>query len=221
MQRFFPIVVFIFLTACSNDQEKIEDLDFEESLNTLSEDILGPVWEVKSDNEFFEIEIPTQMKERDNLNPDAKLQYSFLEKTDSAVHEHFVIVVVEPYPDNDDSSDDIDVAGYTDAYIDSLMKGRAFEVLNEPTIEAINNTEATIHELSSFILGPDEQEIGIFYMLGVYKGSEGLYQVLTWTLTNQKDLFYGDMKHMLHSFKEIDSKLAEVHDEEDHAGHNH
>lgn len=221
MHKFYPFLAIIIFTACSGETESTDNVDFEESLNDLSEDILGPVWRVKSDSEFFELDIPVQMEVRDNLNPDASLQYSFLEKTDSAVHEHFIIVLKEPYPKGRNLSDSVDVVGFTEAYIDSLMRGRAFEVLNEPTVETIHQMEATIHELGSVIIGPNEEEIGIFYMLGVFKGQKGLYQVLTWTLMDQKDLFYGDMRHMMYSFKEIgEGKVGEQGDH-DHAGHNH
>lgn len=202
MHKFLPAILVFFICACSADQNSAEEIDIEKEMNELSEDILGPVWTVRTDSQFFEIELPTHMVPSEKtLNPNASLQYRFINVTDTATHEHFVIALIEDLPD--ETVDSVDLVGFTEAYIDSLMLGREYEIQNNPAIERVNEMDAIIHEFTSSLFTQDGDEIGLYYMFGVFKGQRAVYQVLTWTLLDQRDLFRSDMKHMMYSFKEI------------------
>ena len=216
MNRFLPLFFIALLLSCSGDSDAVEeDVDLNEAFEELTEEVLGPVWSVRSDGNFFEIELPTVMKEWDGLNPDASLQYGFAEDLDTAKHENFIIVVVEDF--GEEKMDSVDHIGFTEAYLDSLMRGRQFEVENEPAVEQINEMDAIIHELKSTLTAANDKQVELYYMMGVFKGQRALYQVLSWTLYDQKELFRNDMRHMMYSFHE----LGVDHVGHDHDHHNH
>jgi hypothetical protein len=204
MRKSIPFISALLLFSCSGEVQVENDEDiFDSTYEELQEDIIGPVWQIQTDSEFFEIDIPSQMEVNDQLNPEARLQYGYLEKVDGVVMENFVIVIVEEYPDEEDVADQIDIVGFTEAYVDSLMIGKEYEVLNEPALETINGMDAIVHEMNAPIVAANDSLIDLFYILGVYRGQRGLYQVLSWTLMDQKDSFRADMKRMIYSLKEL------------------
>jgi hypothetical protein len=40
-------------------------------------------------------------------------------------------------------------------------------------------------------------------MMGVMQGEKGFYQVVSWSVADQKDIFRADMERMIRSFREI------------------
>lgn len=200
MRKILPLFILTVFISCAGDSAD-DEIDLDQVYQELTEEVIEPVWSIRSDGQFFEIELPSVMEERENLNPDADLQYGFVGFIDSLQRENFILVLTEEFPE--EKMDSVDHVGFTEAYIDSLMGGRDFEVLNEPAIESINQMNAIIHEISSSFSGPDNELIELYYMFGVFKGERALYQVLTWTLMDQKETFRADMKHMMYSFKEL------------------
>ena len=94
-------------SSLSNDQDDEATVDIDETFEALQEDIVGPVWQTQTDEDFFEIDIPSQMEYNDKLNPEARLQYSYLEKVDNVVMENYILVIVEEFPEEGKISDQI------------------------------------------------------------------------------------------------------------------
>ncbi|UKN01635.1 hypothetical protein K6119_18085 [Paracrocinitomix mangrovi] len=205
---YFYCFTVLFIFSCSSeDQDNLKEdssENFNQSLEDLQEEIVGPVWAVQSDSNYFEIDIPTQMEYMDHLNPEANLEYGFTERIDGEVKENYIIVMVEPFPEGQVKKEEIKLKEFAEAYIDSLMIGKdSYEILNEPVEESINGMKAYNFELSATMLVKENTKVDIYYRLGVFLGEKALYQVLSWTLMSQKDNFNGDMKRMIYSFKEI------------------
>lgn len=226
MPKYLYFFSLFFFFSCGNaSDESLQDVDIEETFDELSDQLTDPIWQVRSDGELFEIDIPTEMQEKDNLNPDARLQYAFIDKIDGVVNENYVIVIAELFPEGEDIASKVDILGFTEAYLDSLMDGKeGYTVENKPAIESINGLEAVVHELKAPIKTANDSLVDIYYMLGVYAGQKALYQVLSWTLYDQKELFRTDMKRMIYSFKEVGVETKDVHEtheDHDHSDYNH
>ncbi|MBD3637687.1 MAG: hypothetical protein HUJ25_10060 [Crocinitomicaceae bacterium] len=209
MKYTFLVLFGALVASCTGEKSPSDkDLDIEQEFEELSDELLGddtdnPVWTMRSDSAFFEMEVPTQMEPNERLNPIAKLKYGYVGKFEGEVKEHFVIVLVEELPD-DVEGKDVDIVGFTEAYIDSLMDSKeSYEILNEPALESINEMDAIVHELRASLIGTNDSLVDIYYMLGVYLGERAIYQVLTWTLMDQKDDFRSDMRRMIYSFSEL------------------
>lgn len=201
---------FLFLPACQSDEsEDIDKQDQEVDLNTsfeaLQNELIEPVWGVETDGEYFEIEIPKQMREEDSLNVEASLQYAYVEKVEGEVKENYIIVLVHDKKQLKTSSKaEYTVASYNQLSVENLMEGKqSYEVLEKTDKIEINGREAVVNEIKSGIQMKNGNILDVFYMLAVIEGEKAFYQILSWTLMNQKSDFKADMKRMIYSFKEI------------------
>lgn len=200
-------IALLFFTSCGGGEGESEesDLDLQQSLDSLSEDLLDPIWRVKSDSQYCQIEIPQQMEEMDELNPTATIEYGYFEDLGGEVKENYIIVIPHTKEDLEAETPGAEytVTNYSDLSLKTLMANKeSYKVLNEVEEESINGMPAMIHEIQASIHVTDSSHIDVFYMLGVFEGEKAFYQVLSWTLFHQKGDFRNDMRHMMYSFKE-------------------
>lgn len=195
------------MSACGDEDQSLDnEVDLEETFQELSENINTSIWEVRTDGELFEIEVPNQMKQMDELNPTAKLEYGYYERFGSEVKENYILVMPheldeleEEFPNQTHS-----IQSYAELSVNNMMAGKSsYEVLNDEALEKINGMDAIIHEIKASMLVSDSATVDLYYMLGVFEGEKAFYQVLSWTLLEQKEDFRADMRHMIYSFKEI------------------
>jgi hypothetical protein len=199
------ILILPLLMACGGEEDRSEtaDVDLQESLDQLTAEMDDPVWEFKSHNDEFEIEIPAQMQERSDLNPTAQLQFSYTERFFDETMENYIIVLSDAYEEDKIPVDNSGLFGYADRSLDSLMKGKeSFEILNEPVIDTINSMSAVMHQVKASMALSDTNKIDVYYHTGVYQGAKAHYQIVSWTLFDQKEDFEKDMERMVYSFKE-------------------
>ena len=200
------------LVSCSGEEEsdtsdlEVEETDFNDTYNELQGELIDPVWQKQTDGEYFEIEIPTEMHEEDSLNVEASLQYGYLDKVEGVVKENYIIVLVHDkaeLKDDKDNAFEYNVENYNELAKENLLEGKLLdESFNETEKVDINGNSAVINEIKAGIKMMDGRVVDVYYMLGVIEGEKAFYQVLTWTLWEQKSDFKADMKHMILSFQE-------------------
>lgn len=222
------LLFFVGFVSCSAEPEKKSEEDLNSTLEQLTEDIAGPVWEMKSDGQLFEMEIPFQMEQMDELNPIASLEYGYTESLGGEVKENYVIVIPHLRSELEAETPDFhyNVENYSALSITTLMQDKSsYEIINDVAQEEINGMPAMVHEIEASIQVSDSLSVDAYYMLGVYEGVDAFYQVLLWTVQSQKDDFRSDMRHMIYSFRELgDHDIVHDHGQEDsdgHEGHNH
>lgn len=201
------LVLAGLISSCDDqDQSQSAEIDLEETFQELSEDINTSIWEVQSDGELFELEIPNQMKQMDELNPTAKLEFGYYERLGADVKENYIIVMPHQIAELEEESPNQthSIQSYAELSVNNMMEGKSsYEILNDEALEQINGMDAIIHEIRASMSVTDSTTVDLYYMLGVFEGEKTFYQVLSWTLLDQKDDFRADMRHMIYSFKEI------------------
>lgn len=159
----------------------------------------GSKWS-KASSDGATLYYPPQMEVRYDLNDDAALQFAVVEEKDGEILEHYVIVLVETKKEIEsyELGFEFDAKSYWEIAVESLGEGVSqFKVLTpDPDIVEINDMPCVQSEMWA-ALG----DIEVFYKMGVYEGKTAFYQVLTWTINDQRDLFEKDMDQILIKFR--------------------
>jgi hypothetical protein len=94
---------------------------------------------------------------------------------------------------------EFDALTYSELSIQALEGGLSHsEILTkEPKVQSVNSMDAVIVDMEGTANGID-----VFYKIGVFEGEKAFYQVVTWTLLEQKEEFLPLMEKMVMSFKE-------------------
>ena len=199
-------ITIALLSSCgSEEKQEAKDVDLNRSLQMLSEELNEeiPVWDYHSFQDQFEIEVPSQMEATTKLNPVAELQFKYAEQFEGEVKENYIIVLSDIY-ENSVPTDDSELMEYAQQSLDTLMIGKkSFEVLNEPKVESVNGMNMVSQEVKANISLTDSTQLDLLYITGIYQGKKAHYQIISWTVLDQKDDFAQDMRRMVYSFKEI------------------
>lgn len=193
------------MISCGGAETEEESLtDALEKLNEKLDEAAGPEteWQTISDDPAFTVDLPSRMKFEPSLNPDANLQYAFVQETDFGTKEHYVIVLIQykdSIPDYDDESPEFSIEEFGNRASSDLGNSLdEYEIFTtEPVVEDINGLECIRYAMSGGM-----GEVKIYYQMAVYKGKNAFYQLVTWTLSDQQYEFEGDMERMISSFKE-------------------
>lgn len=186
-------------TTSENTEEGIGDL-----LETMDQ-MAGQgttEWLTKSDNEHYEIEIPSYMERRHDLNEQAILQYGYDQVEGLSKVQLFCIVLQEMKDSiakfNLDFS--FDAKSYSQICIESLQEGLDTAVFKDPDphVHDVNGMDCVTAEIDGA-----KGEAEAFWLLSVFEGQKAFYQVLVWCTAPQKERFKADMYHITKSFKEI------------------
>lgn len=200
--------VFALLTfglfSCSSSEASDEGNNLEDALNELNE-TLESTGTNKSfrtvDDEYFTIDIPASMKPEYQLNPDAEIQYSYTEDMEYYVKEHYVIVMQETHEEIStyDLGVEFDALSYGAVSVDHLGGGLdEYTILTtNPEVKKLNGMDCVRYEMEGSM-----GEVKVYYQLAVFMGEKAFYQVLTWTIQDQKPEFIDDMNKIIESFKE-------------------
>lgn len=150
---------------------------------------------------FYEIDVPERMQSTNELHAEASTQYEYVEQVGDVVKEHYLIILMETKESIDALGLDFefDALTYSELSIQALEGGLASsEVLTkEPKIEKVNGMDCVKIDMKGNANGID-----VFYKIAIFEGEKAFYQVVTWTLLEQKDEFAPIMDKMLASFKE-------------------
>lgn len=200
-------LLILGLMACGGSEEDHETAGdaIENVINVVGDVELNQT--VQTDGEFCNITIPNSMEEMEELNPLASIKYGSVEKSGGEVLENYIIVIPETYEEIAayEFEFEFDLASYNDVCVEGMTDGLVnYEVLSDgPEVEEVNGMEVIITELQGGIDVGEAGIIEIYYLMGVFKGENAYYQVLSWTLKDQKSRFKKDMEKMIRSFEEI------------------
>ena len=148
----------------------------------------------------YSIEVPGFLYEMDDLNSDADLQMGYVKQRNDVVEELYAIVLLETKKEikSYDLGYEFNARTYWDVGVASIG-----ETLDEYSIDT-PDPKIEIHNklprVTSVMHGKFG-EVSVTYQMAVYEGKKAFYQVLTWTLTEQLDMFQSDMNSIIDSFK--------------------
>jgi len=192
-----------FFACGSSEADKAQD-DLNNSTNELNDELNNASsadWKTLSDNSYFEIKVPSHMVVEPSLNADASLQYAYVEEVGGTVKEHYMIVLMETHEEIEsyDLDTEFDAASYGEISAENLGTGLdAYEILTkDPEVKSVNGMDCVRYEMEGAM-----GDVNVYYELGVFEGEHAFYQVLTWTILDQRPEFKGDMDKIINSFKE-------------------
>lgn len=191
LQLSWLLPIFILFTSCNFLQpNKVDNLSLEKDFNT-----------VKIQNKY-QISIPKYMKQTNQLNDEASLQYNNLFK------ENYIIII--------DESKETFVSAMNDAEINDTIysvienyRNIQLELLNSSITvrEEKQSEKMTINNMEavqvSFVGKIPEVDDEVAYILTFIEGKNDLYMIMTWTLHKYSKRYTGTYQQMAHSFKEL------------------
>ena len=150
----------------------------------------------------YSFQVPDFMYEMAGLNTAATSQYGYTYKeSDDQTLELYVIVLEETHKEIKayDLGFEFDALSYSKLAVESIESGLdAYQVLTaDPKIEIINEMNCVRTEMKGKL-----GEVEVYYNMAVFHGKKAFYQVLTWTIMDQRNYFGKDMDEIIHSFKE-------------------
>lgn len=214
MKKFLIIFLAFNLVACSadeevKDEESLTDVfnDLNNELTELADESQKLLWTLQTDSVFCEIEIPNRMKEKPMLNQEASIKYGEIVEIDGKVFENYILVLPETFAEIESYDLDVELntVNYHEICKEKLVEGLFDVVIIEESEEPIdlNGSDAIISIIEGKKMITEELTIAIYYELAVVQGEKGFYQILSWTLSDQKDKYADDMDRMTNSFKEL------------------
>jgi len=158
-------------------------------------------WKTDKSTGFYEIEIPEHFEVMNDLNSEATSQFGYVADEGGTTKEHYLIILMETKEEiaSYDLGFEFDAMSYSELAVQSLEGGLdGYEVITkDPKVEKVNGMDCVKSEMRGN-LGAVE----VFYKLGVFNGENAFYQVLTWTIEDQKEQFGPHMDKIINSFKE-------------------
>jgi len=153
----------------------------------------------------YSLDIYSNMSKTNELNDDASLQYQDI------FNEIYIVVIDEKAEEfeaiiSDNDLDELykpDLNGYSKLIVDGFD--------SEPNIKRISKEQDTlINGLQSKIIEFEGKvdEYKVYYQLAFVKSEKAYYQIMTWTLYDNKEKFKEKLDKMTYSFKEIRSKTV-------------
>ncbi|MBI3136759.1 MAG: hypothetical protein HYZ14_18945 [Bacteroidetes bacterium] len=192
-----------FFACGSSEADKAQD-ELTDALNELNEELntsSSTSWKTINDNSYFSIDIPDHMKVETTLNAEASLQYAYVEQVGTKVKEHYMIVLMETHEEIDsyELETEFDAASYGALSAENLGTGLdEYTIMTEnPEVKEVNGMDCVRYEMEGAM-----GDVQVYYELGVFEGEHAFYQVLTWTILDQKPEFKADMDKIITSFKE-------------------
>lgn len=154
-------------------------------------------------NEEYEVRLPKYMKEAQNLNYEASLQYQNLFK------ETYFVVIDEPSQDFIDVFKDLGeynesksvVKNYKDVQMQYFKESLTeYEFLKEKSLE-INGLESEMVYFNGKI---EDVIYPINYCLTFIEGNDKVYMLMAWTLKDRKEKYRATFEKIIKSFKLVD-----------------
>lgn len=148
----------------------------------------------------YSLDLPTELTSTTELHEEASLQYM------NIIREFYVMVIDEPIEDFAKAVSEnqlegvieLNEDGYSALVVPAIKDGLSNLEDETPVKTKINGLPALIHKFSGHI-----NDIDVYYNFCVVKGNKNYYQILIWTMKNQKEKFSGDMEKIMMSFKEL------------------
>ena len=150
----------------------------------------------------YSLEIPMMLTEVTNLHEEASLQYQH------ALHSYYVIVIDEPKSDMSEMlvENDLldyytdDFEGYADIIFNNFDVGLTELQTNGIEDTRIDGLPAKLLNFSGYM-----DDIHLYYQVGMIEGAERYYQIIVWSLFENKTDSEKTMLDIVHSFKKLNS----------------
>lgn len=156
---------------------------------------------------LYAIDVPASMDKTTELNEQASLQYQ------NTIDELYIIVI-------DESKSQLDLAleqnslydqytsdldGYSRLITDNMKSALSSnDSIPQPKTMKINGLEAKLFSFEGTTSGVD-----IFWELAFVEGNNRYYQIMAWTLAEDRDEHDAKMMAMLNSFRETDKSVKQ------------
>jgi hypothetical protein len=155
---------------------------------------------VKIKNQFT-MDIPGDMDTSTALNDDAILQY------EKGIDELYVIVMDDKTDEFKNSIITNNLLGSYDTTLSGFAKlmyedfGGNMKMKGKPALvdKTINGSKAKMVEFDC----TTQDKLDCHFKIAYLEGKKDMYQIVTWTLANKKDLNEEKMTKMIESFKEL------------------
>lgn len=179
MKKYLLLILsFLYLTGCEPG-DKVQTISIDEK---------------------YSIAIPSFLKEADNLNEEASLQYQ------SLLRSFYVIAIDETKNEMqkaivENNLLDVynnDILGYSELILASFEQNVAVSNMSAITDTMVNGMPARLLTVEGRVEGMD-----IFYSLAFLEGKSRYYQVLAWTLPSKKNQYKEAMNRIMYSLKEL------------------
>lgn len=148
----------------------------------------------------YKLSVPSFLSESNELNDDASLQYQNIWK------EFYVITIDESKEEFVEAIEgnglsglyNTDLEGYSQLILGFFKEGIEGAKQSKMIDTTVNSLQAKLTAFEGRVEGID-----VYYLMGMYEGEKGFYQVLTWTLKEKKDEYKSQMEKIVYSLKEI------------------
>ena len=144
----------------------------------------------------YSLELPDFLSKASNLHEDASLQYQ------NVLREFYVVVIDEP------KQDFFDIATTTTDFsadfngFHQILKSGLEEGIQKIEITPSKDTQINGLKAKTFSLTGEIETIPIYYEIAYIEGKDRFYQIVTWTLKDNKEKYSAQMRKILSSFKE-------------------
>jgi hypothetical protein len=156
-------------------------------------------WRKIKDYSLYSFEVPDWMVEVNDLNDQANHQFQFVKQAGPVLQELYLIILSDTYEELQGADIEYTTSLYWDfaaANLEAMVT--EYKILTrERYVEELNGMECVKGHIEGRF-----GDIYVSYLLAIFKGKHGFYQVLTWTIRDQKGMFIRDMNGMIESFKE-------------------
>lgn len=147
----------------------------------------------------YTVELPDYLSKAHDLHDDASLQYQ------NALKEFYVVIIDEPKQDFFNiakTTEDFpaDFEGYH-----QILKSGLEESIQKIEISESKDLQINGLKAKTFSLTGEIEAIPVYYDVAYIEGKDRFYQIVTWTLKNNKEKYETQMHAILSSFKEIGS----------------
>ncbi|MBL7896899.1 MAG: hypothetical protein JNJ99_00100 [Crocinitomicaceae bacterium] len=157
-------------------------------------------WERYEGDQFY-FEVPSYMNQVEDLHDECEYQFSSVRQQGKEVLEVYCLILPE-------TKEELSELGLENVY-NALSYWEAAElnltsILDKKKILTKNLTVETRNGMQ-LVRGNIFGKFGkikVIYHLGVYEGRLGFYQIVTWTIADQFEMFKSDMEGIVTSFRE-------------------
>jgi len=191
------VIVFIFLHQVSCKEIIKEAI---QSTNSSVENLSADNYKEITVDELYKLSVPKYMKEMNNLNEEASLQYANIYK------EAYTIVIHENKQDFIDSFKEYDeykeelsvIENYSQAQTNFFKESANIKEIEPYGLTEINGLDARQTKMKGNVEGQD-----ITYIIGYVEGEDNLYMIMSWTLLDRLARFENTFEAINSSFKLI------------------
>ncbi|MFD2585299.1 hypothetical protein ACFSQJ_00045 [Croceitalea marina] len=188
LKSIFALILLLQVFSCIDFSDNIK----KEKLNDDS-------FKAITINEEYEVKLPKYMKEAQNLNDEASLQYQNIFK------ETYFVVIDEPKEEFKEVF--LDIGEYDESLpLIKNYKNAQLEFFKESltTYEFINESSKKINGKDAEVVAFDGKVQGVIYdisyLFTFVEGDDKAYMLMAWTLKNKRDKYQETFEYISDSF---------------------